>query len=75
MVKIDPVDPEIICLTALYQRKKETTVCTSLPILNSGVTGPNVHQIYTQRSHIITDKILKSGWQYCNPFRNAGLYV
>ena len=47
MVKIGGMDPEIICLKSL--KKTEMKGCTSLAILNSGVTGPNfLHQIYAE---------------------------
>jgi len=59
-----------LCHTVLVL-KKETTGCTSLPILNSIVTEPK----FTRCTHNVARSskmnLLKSEWRYAKPFWNA----
>ena len=66
LVKIGPVDSEIICLKGIFY-KKEMTGCTSLPKLNSLKFINFTHNV--ARSSQMN--VLKSEWQYYNPFWNV----
>ena len=59
LMKIVPVDPQIICLKGYIFFKNEG--CNTLPFLNSRVTGPKFTEFFKQCSQIITDKIVEIG--------------
>jgi len=71
MVKIGPVDPEVI-LSERFILNKEMTGCTSLPFLNYAVTGLKFTKFTRNVARSSQMIFLKSEWRYCNPFQNAG---
>jgi len=58
-------------LSKRFILKKETTECTSLPILNSGVTGPKFTKFSCNVSRSSKMERLKSEWRYSKQFWNV----